>query len=46
MERKVYKFRTGQTLPKDAIYLTTITKGKYVLHYFIVEVKEVKEKKK
>ena len=47
--RKVYKYGTGQKIPKGAIYLASIANGdmlelgrpngyKYVWHYFLVEV--------
>lgn len=46
--KKVFKYRTGQEIPKGAIYLATITNGefddrlhkKFVWHYFLVEVKK------
>ena len=44
--KKVLKYGTGDTIPKDAEYLCTIKNGdmakdyKYVWHYFLVEVKE------
>lgn len=47
--KKVFKYGTGQTIPKGAIYLTTIKNGemgegqhrKFVWHYFLVEVEEL-----
>ena len=46
--KKVFKYATGQEVPKDAVYLTTIKNGLmnektgyyYVWHYFLVEVVE------
>ena len=50
--KKVFKFATGQEIPKGAIYLSTVTQTKLqgvqddwidcwrVWHYFLVEVKE------
>jgi len=45
--KKVFKYATGDVIPKGAIYLCTIkngimdkkTKYEYVWHYFLVEVK-------
>lgn len=52
--KKVLKYATGQEVPKGAIYLVTIKNGVmdkerdyyFVWHYFLVDVKEVKERKR
>ncbi len=44
--KKVFKYGTGDEIPEDAVYLTTIKNGmmnekdgyKFVWHYFLVEV--------
>ena len=50
--KKIYKYPTGATIPKGAVYLNTVTQTKewefggewkncwLVWHYFLVEVKE------
>lgn len=49
--KKVYKYGTGDEVPKDAVYLNTQveikktkhgTENRFVWHYFLVEVKDVK----
>ncbi len=48
--KKIFKYATGEEVPKDAVYLTTIKNGImkkeeeycYVWHYFLVEVDESK----
>lgn len=49
--KKVFKYATGEKIPENAIYLTTIKNGimdkekeyKYVWHYFLVEVKDERQ---
>lgn len=47
MMKKVYKYGTGETIPKDAVYLCTLIENldlpisgmqRLVWHYFLVEV--------
>ena len=47
--KKVYKYGTGQTIPKGAVYLNTEVENReintecnarFVWHYFLVEVDE------
>ena len=46
--KRIYKYATGQEVPKGAEYLCTIKNGlmnkengyKFVWHYFLVEVKK------
>lgn len=43
--KKVYKYGTGDEIPKGAVYLTTLVQNlndntRLVWHYFLVEVKE------
>jgi hypothetical protein len=48
MVKKVYKYGTGEKIPDDAVYLTTIIEmregleftRRFVWHYFIVTVEE------
>lgn len=44
MVRRVYKYGTGDNVPKDATYLTTVVEevlgNRFVWHYFSVEVKD------
>ena len=45
--KEIYKYGTGMSIPEGSIYLNTLVEyigeDRFVWHYFLVDVKEVKK---